>query len=66
MTVDLPIEDWQKVLAILSQGQWGQVNHLIMAIGEQLRGQAQAPEAPQAPRARGNGVDPEAGATERR
>jgi hypothetical protein len=68
MTVDLPIEDWQKVLAILSQGPWQAVNPLIMAIGEQLRGQgqAQAPEAPQAPRARGNGVDPEAGATERR
>jgi hypothetical protein len=62
MTVDLPLEDWQKVLAILSQGQWGQVNHLMMAIGEQLKVQAQPPEA----RPKGNGVDAEAAPHDRR
>jgi hypothetical protein len=56
MTVDLPIEDWQKVLSILSQAPWQAVNPLIMAIGEQLRTQP----PPEAPRAKGNGVDEEA------
>jgi hypothetical protein len=36
-SVQLPIEDWNKVLAILAQAPWGQVNPLLMQIGEQLR-----------------------------
>jgi hypothetical protein len=52
MTVELPVEDWNKVLAILAQAPWQAVNPLIMAIGEQLR--AQAPEG------RSNGADAEA------
>lgn len=43
LPVQLSVEDWNKVLAILAQAPWGQVNGLIMAIGEQLRGQAPRP-----------------------
>lgn len=39
--VKLPIDEWQKVLGILSQAQWALANPLIMAIGEQLRAQAE-------------------------
>jgi hypothetical protein len=42
--VRLPIEDWNKVLAILSQAPWVQANPLIMAIAEQLR--AHSPRMP--------------------
>lgn len=35
--VRLDNEEWQRVLAVLSQGQWAVVNPLIMKIGEQLR-----------------------------
>jgi hypothetical protein len=50
--VKLPMEDWQRVLAHLAQAPWGQVNPLIMTIGEQLRAAAAA-----TPARRGNGVD---------
>lgn len=43
MTVNLELEDWNKVLAILAQAPWHQVNPLIMAIGEQLRQQQPKP-----------------------
>lgn len=43
MTVTLPIEQWNQVLAVLSQAPWNQVNPLIMAIGEQLRQQGPRP-----------------------
>lgn len=54
--VRLPIEDWQRVLSILAQAPWNQVNPLIMSIGDQLRAHASAPAAP-APAKRGNGID---------
>jgi len=56
-TITLDIEEWQRVLGVLAQGQWATVNPLIMKIGEQLRGQKLAPEGV---RPRGNGVDAEA------
>jgi hypothetical protein len=59
--VRLPIEQWQQVLAILSQAPWAQANPLIMGIGEQLR--ARVAESA-APTKRGNGAD-EGVATER-
>lgn len=43
MTVDLPGEDWNKVLAILAQAPWATANPLIMAIGEQLRARGPQP-----------------------
>ena len=55
--VKLPIEQWQQVLAILSQAPWAQANPLIMGIGDQLR--ARVAENAAAP-SRGNGVDAEA------
>lgn len=42
LLVKLEQEDWNRVLAVLSQGPWNIVNPLIMAIGEQLRYQATA------------------------
>lgn len=40
LTVKLPLEEWNRVLAILSQAPWTQANPLIMAIAEQMRAQA--------------------------
>jgi hypothetical protein len=56
-TVTLDVEEWQRVLGVLAQGQWAVVNPLIMKIGEQLRMQEPRPEEV---RPRGNGVDAEA------
>jgi hypothetical protein len=53
--VRLDPEEWQRVLAILSQAPWATVNPLIMKIGEQLRAHSAAEGA-----RRGNGVDEEA------
>jgi hypothetical protein len=58
--VRLPLEEWQRVLAVLAQAPWAQVNPLIMAIGEQLRAGQNA-----APARRGNGMDAEAAPRER-
>jgi hypothetical protein len=55
-TITLDIEEWQRVLGVLAQGQWATVNPLIMKIGEQLRLQEPAPPAP----AKGNGAAVEA------
>jgi hypothetical protein len=52
--ISLELEEWQRVLAVLSQGQWAQVNALMMKIGEQLRAQSSGE------RRRGNGADAEA------
>ena len=52
-TVHLDIEEWQRVLAVLSQAPWSTANPLIMKIGEQLRAQDAAIAA------KGNGVDAE-------
>lgn len=49
MTVNLELEDWNKVLAILAQAPWATVNPLIIAIGEQLRSQAPRPNGPLEP-----------------
>lgn len=49
IAVNLELEDWQKVLGILAQAPWAQVNPLIMAIGEQLRSQAPRPNGPVEP-----------------
>jgi hypothetical protein len=38
--VGLEPEEWQRVLAVLAQGQWAIVNPLIMKIGAQLQAQA--------------------------
>jgi hypothetical protein len=54
--VRLPIEQWQQVLAILSQAPWAQANPLIMGIGDQLRARVAAESAAK----RGNGLDEEA------
>lgn len=51
--VRLPVEEWQRVLAILAQAPWATSNSLIMAIGEQLRVQAGA----QGARSNGRGDD---------
>jgi hypothetical protein len=37
MKVEMDVEEWQRVLAILSQAPWSAANPLIMKIGEQLR-----------------------------
>lgn len=37
MTVNLEQDDWNRVLAVLSQAPWNVANPLIMAIAEQLR-----------------------------
>lgn len=49
MTVNLELEDWNRVLAILAQAPWATVNPLIMAIGEQLRQQPPRPNGPVEP-----------------
>lgn len=38
--VQLDMEEWQRVLAVLAQAPWSTVNPIIMKIGEQLRAQA--------------------------
>ena len=47
MTVNLELEAWQRVLALLSAAPWRDANPLIMAIGDQLR--AQTPQPGQEP-----------------
>ena len=44
--VKLPIEEWQKALAVLARAPWGEVNALIMAIGDQVRQQQPRPNGP--------------------
>ena len=51
--VRLDLDEWQRVLAVLSTAPWATANPLIMKIGEQLRMQEPAP-------ARGNGAAVEA------
>lgn len=49
MTVNLELDDWHKVLAILAGAPWATVNPLMMAIGEQLRQQTPKPNGPLEP-----------------
>lgn len=49
LLVKLEQEDWNRVLAVLSQAPWNVANPLIMAIGEQLRAQTPRPNGPQEP-----------------
>lgn len=49
IAVKLELEDWNRVLAILAQAPWATVNPLILAVGEQLRQQAQRPNGPVEP-----------------
>lgn len=56
MTVTLDQDAWNRLLAILSTAPWREANPLIMAIGQQLREQDQAP--------RPNGIDREARPTD--
>lgn len=59
VAVYLPMEDWNKVLAVLAQAPWNVVNPLIMSMGEQLRA-AQSTgvvPAPNEPAVRPNGAD---------
>jgi hypothetical protein len=46
--VQLEIEEWQRVLAMLATQPWNVANPLIMKIGEQLRTQQQADAPPPA------------------
>lgn len=46
VAVYLPMEDWNKVLAVLAQAPWNVVNPLIMAMGEQLRSSQAAAAGP--------------------
>ena len=39
--VRLDAEEWNRVLAVLAQAPWNQVNGLIMSIGEQLRARSE-------------------------
>lgn len=46
MTVNLPEETWQRVLAILATGPWQAVNPIIMELGRQLQAQSVPAGAP--------------------
>jgi hypothetical protein len=37
IVVQLELEEWQRVLALLAKGPWEIANPLIMKVGEQLR-----------------------------
>jgi hypothetical protein len=54
MRIELAEEEWQRVLAILAQAPWNQVNPLIMKIGAQM----QAQQGTQGVRPDGAGADP--------
>jgi hypothetical protein len=43
MRVELELEEWQRILAILATAPWAQANPLIMKLGEQLRSQQPGP-----------------------
>ena len=43
IAVQLEMEEWQRLLAIVAQAPWATANPLIMAIGEQLRAQTPKP-----------------------
>ena len=58
IAVQLSLEDWQRVLAVLAGAPWATVNPLIMSIGDQLRAGAEMAAKRAAP-VRGNGVDEE-------
>ena len=45
IAVQLDLEEWQRVLAVLAQAPWSTANPLIMKIGEQLRASAPKPDA---------------------
>lgn len=49
LTVHLPRDEWNKVLAILAQAPWQQANPLIMGIADQLRAQGPQPARPNGP-----------------
>lgn len=49
LAVHLPRDEWNKVLAILSQAPWNVANPLIMALGDQLRAQGPQPPRPNGP-----------------
>jgi hypothetical protein len=51
--VQMGMEDWQRVLAILAQAPWSAANPLIMTIGEQLRAQQQKDDPGARPRPNG-------------
>ena len=58
--VRLDIEEWQRVLGVLSQAPWATANPLIMKIGDQLRMQdLPSPSPAPAQPSRGNGADTE-------
>lgn len=44
ISIVLPAEEWNKVLAILAQAPWNIANPLIMAVGDQLRQQETPPK----------------------
>ena len=48
MTVNLDQQEWNNLLAVLSQAPWNVANPLIMKIGEQLRMQSPGPGAMEA------------------
>ena len=55
LPVQLDMEEWQRVLAILAQAPWSTANPLIMKIGQQLQAQAGAQGA--RPNGRGDDVN---------
>jgi hypothetical protein len=63
IAVQLEMEEWQRLLAIVAQAPWATANPLIMAIGEQLRVRS---ESAAAAAKHGNGGDPEAAPLEGR
>ena len=38
--VQLDMEEWQRVLAVLAQAPWSTVNQIIMKVGAQMQAQA--------------------------
>ena len=54
--IQLDMEEWQRVLAVLAQAPWSTVNPIIMKIGEQLRAQAGRDNAVQQGDRRGDGA----------
>lgn len=51
MTVNLDQNEWNAVLALLSQAPWRDANPLIMRIGDQLRMQTPKPNGASEPMA---------------
>lgn len=58
VAIYLPIEDWNRVLAILAQAPWNVANPLIMALGSQLKTAQDGRDAHAAERPNGEDLRP--------